>query len=309
MRTMQPTRIMQPICRMAFTLIELLAVIAIIAVVIGLLLPAVQKVREAANRTNCLNNLKQIGLALHHFHDSRGSFPAGYVCQPRPDPLYTSPGWGWAAQLLPYAEQDNLNAAMDCKNSVEASRNLEARTTMLKLFACPSDVGTGIFTVLDRSGNPVAEAVTNSYAACYGAGGEISDAPDLGNGLFFRNSRLRFADIIDGASNTIAVGERAALFARTAWAGAVTGGTVRITSGAPTSSSAVEGAPVQTLAHTGSHTINAPDADPDDFFTPHAGACMFLFADGSVRPVQAKVDLGLLQALSTRAGGEIVSDF
>jgi len=308
MKTVEP-RIVRPICRIAFTLIELLVVIAMIAVVIGLLLPAVQKVREAANRTNCLNNLKQIGLALHHFHDSRGSFPSGYICQHRPDPLYTSPGWGWAAQLLPYAEQDNLNAAMDCKNSVEASRNLEARTTMLKLFACPSDVGTGIFTVLDRGGNPVAEAVTNSYAACYGAGGEISDAPDLGNGLFFRNSRLRFADIIDGASNTIAVGERAALFARTAWAGAVTGGTVRITPGAPTSSSAVEGAPVQTLAHTGSHTINAPDADPDDFFTPHAGACMFLFADGSVRPVQAKVDLGLLQALSTRAGGEIVSDF
>src|SRR5205807_5643087 len=124
-----------------------------------------------------------------------------------------------------------------------------------------------------------------------------------------RNSRIRIADVLDGASNTLAVGERGAFFTKTAWAGAASGGTARVTQGAPTTSTAVEGAPVQTLAHTGSHTINAADADPDDFFTPHAGACMFLFADGSVRPVQAKVDLGLLQALSTRAGGEIVSDF
>src|SRR5713101_506372 len=102
---------MQPLpllARRAFTLIELLVVIAIIGVLVGLLLPAVQKVREAANRTQCQNNLKQVGLALHSFHDSRGYFPAGYLCQPTADPAYTSPGWGWAAQLLPYVEQDAL---------------------------------------------------------------------------------------------------------------------------------------------------------------------------------------------------------
>jgi prepilin-type processing-associated H-X9-DG protein len=279
-------------------------VIAIIALLIGLLLPAVQRVREAANRTTCLNQLKQIGLALHSLHDSRGAFPAGYLCQPRPDPLYTAPGWGWATQLLLYVEQDPLDRQINRSLSIADPNNVDIRTTPLKLFNCPSDTGTGIFSVLDAGGNPIVDAATNSYAACYGAGGEISDAPGAGNGIFFRNSRIRIADVLDGSSNTIAVGERGAFFTKTAWAGAVNGGTARVTEGAPTTSAAVEGAPVQTLAHTGSHTINAGDADPDDFFTPHMNICNFVFADGSVRPLQAKVELRLLQALSTRAGGE-----
>jgi prepilin-type processing-associated H-X9-DG protein len=178
---------------------------------------------------------------------------------------------------------------------------------LVRLFVCPSDRETGLFTVLDGTGQPIAEASTNSYAACYGAGGEISAEPDRGNGLFYRNSRTRIADIPDGTSNTIAVGERGAFFAQAAWAGALTGGTTRVRPGAPTQSTAVEDAPTQPLAHTGSHTLNDPNADPDDFFTPHVGVGMFLFADGSVRPVRAEIDLGLLQALSTRAGGEVTS--
>jgi prepilin-type N-terminal cleavage/methylation domain-containing protein/prepilin-type processing-associated H-X9-DG protein len=293
----------------AFTLVELLVVIAIIAILIGLLLPAVQKVREAASRAKCQNNLKQIGLALHNHHDTRGSFPAGYLWTPvtPDDPEQTAPGWGWAAQLLPYIEQDNLYKQINLSLPVEHPGHVAVRTQGLSLYTCPSDPKTGLFTVSSASNAPLADAATNSYAACYGAGGEIGEEPGTGNGLFFRNSRVRFGDVTDGSSNTIAIGERAAIFTQTPWAGCVSEGTTRVTPGAPTFSAAVEEAPTQVLAHTGSHTLNDPWADPDDFFTPHTGVAQFLFGDGSVRPVRIGISLKTLQALSTRAGGEVVN--
>ncbi len=299
-------RVPQGPARTAFTLIELLVVLAIVAILLGLLLPAVQKVREAAARTQCGNNLKQIGLALHNYHDTRGSFPAGYLCWPPADPTCTAPGWGWAAQLLPFLEQDNLHRQINFSLPLEDPSEAAVRTTVLRVFVCPADRETGRFTVRDAAGQPLTEAATNSYAACYGAGGEIADEPDGGNGLFFRNSKVRFGDVTDGSSNTLAVGERPALFTQTPWAGAVTGGTSRITPGAPTASTAVEEAPTLPLAHTGSHTLNDRDADPDDFFTPHTAVALMLFADGSVRPVRAGIALPVLQALSTRGGGEVI---
>jgi type II secretory pathway pseudopilin PulG len=288
-------------------LIELLVVIAIIGVLIALLLPAVQKVREAANRAQCENNLHQIAVAMHHYHDSQGSFPSGYRCQTTADPNNTAPGWGWAALLLPYVEGDNLARQIDFSLSVGDAASLHPRTAVLKLFVCPSDQSTGLFHILDQGGNPLAEAATNSYAACHGVGPDLDEELDDGNGIFFRNSQVRLADITDGASNTIAVGERAALLTQTPWAGAVPFGTTRITPGAPTGNpGAVEEAPTQVLAHVAVHTINDPNADPEDFFTPHTGMALFFFADGSVRPVRTAIALSVLQALATRNGGEVL---
>jgi prepilin-type N-terminal cleavage/methylation domain-containing protein/prepilin-type processing-associated H-X9-DG protein len=298
-----------PSRRAAFTLIELLVVVAIIAILIGLLVPAVQQVREAANRAACQNNLHQLGVALHNYHSRVKAFPPGYVCDtPQQNPNYTSPGWGWAALLLPDVEQDTLHQQINFKLPVEHAANQAARTTVLPLFVCPSDRSTGVFTIYDAKNNALTQAATNSYAGSFGVGVDIDEELDEGNGIFFRNSKIRVTDVKDGTSNTIAVGERAALFTQTPWAGAVSFGTTRITPGAPTMNmSAVEEAPTQVLVHIAVHTLNDPNSDPEDFFTPHPGVGMFLFADGSVRPLHRGTSLATLQALATRNGGETIN--
>ncbi len=299
---------MKPCRRPAFTLVELLVVIAIIAVLIGLLLPAVQKVREAAARTQCTNNLHQIALALHNYAGDMGWFPSGYIGVAGPDPNDTAPGWGWGALLLPYLEQNNLFRQINLGVPVGDPSNQAICTTVLKSFVCPSDRSTGVFTVYGQDNAPLAQAATNSYAANSGVGADLDAELDQANGMFSRNSRIRFTDVTDGTSNTIAIGERGAFFAQTPWAGAVDRGTVRLTPGAPTNNpEVVEESPVQVLVHVSVHAINDLNADPEDFFTPHTGVAMFAFADGSVQPVQTTIALNVLQALATRNGGEVVT--
>src|SRR5437899_3750837 len=146
--------------RSAFTLIELLVVIAIIGILIGLLVPAVQKVREAAARISCTNNLKQIGLALHSYHDAQGYLPSGYKdgntdrnSTPDND---VGPGWGWASFILPYLEQDNVYRRIDFTQPVGTGVNAQISAMTLPIFLCPSDSYGRPFDVYDSNFNIIA---------------------------------------------------------------------------------------------------------------------------------------------------------
>src|SRR5437016_4854271 len=158
--------------RKAFTLIELLVVIAIIAILIGLLLPAVQKVRESAARLKCKNNLKQIGLALHNYHTTFESFPPGYISAVAADNSDLGPGWGWAAHILPFLEQDNLFKQINFKADIGAAVNATPRMQMLALFRCPSDNPPNTFVA---AGTNVTVAF-GGYVGMFGTP-EITDDP------------------------------------------------------------------------------------------------------------------------------------
>jgi prepilin-type N-terminal cleavage/methylation domain-containing protein/prepilin-type processing-associated H-X9-DG protein len=293
--------------RRGFTLIELLVVLAIVGVLCALLLPAVLAAREASRRLHCLNNLKQVGLALHQYHDRVGSLPMGYVAAPSPDPRETSPGWGWAALILPSLEATPLYASANFDLPVESAANHTVRATALKVYICPSDRDSGRYEIVREGGTSIADFHTNSYAACYGAGLEIDDAPDRGNGLFRRNLVVDFAGITDGLATTIAVGERGACLIKTPWAGVPSGGISILSDNSNVGDYGAIGRGAElVVAHANNATLNGPGTGPDDFYSPHAGGSNFLFADGSVRFVRQMIQLRVYKALCTRNLGEIV---
>jgi prepilin-type N-terminal cleavage/methylation domain-containing protein/prepilin-type processing-associated H-X9-DG protein len=296
----------QALCRGAFTLVELLVVIAIIGVLISLLLPAVQKVREAASKAQCVNNLKQIGLACHGYHDSYLSLPPGHLATTSyPE---TTPGWGWSAYLLPYLEQENLYRKINFSQPLQ--QNAFVIETVLKSYLCPSDQPPAEpFQISDSTFGLVSSAAPSSYAASVGSDGSEADDP-TGNGVFYRNSKTRFADIHDGLSNTCMIGDRAWTQVKGIWAGAPNTGVTRAGPGNPWPN-ATASAPVLIQAH--SNWINiTTDADGglDDFSSNHPGGANLLFADGSVHFLRSITADGperrAFWALGTRSAGEVI---
>ncbi len=308
--------------RSAFTLIELLVVIAIIAVLIGLLLPAVQKVREAAARMSCTNNLKQITLACHSYHDANGELPAGQVA---------ATSFSALAYLLPYVEQGNCYAMTDFTLPYDDMMNDCARTNDVKFFHCPSDVDNPL---------PARGAATN-YMANKGSGivwadnsGPNASLPQP-NGVFYLNSKTRFGDINDGLSNTAFYSERILGDGSNAIVSPIADVFLALSSpttpdAAVQQCSAVNindlanqfpffmGAPWVHGQHTYLHT--SPPNTRSCGFLPvlravmpassrHTGGVNVSLGDGSVRFVRDGVDLTVWRAVGSRNGGEVTGDF
>jgi prepilin-type processing-associated H-X9-DG protein/prepilin-type N-terminal cleavage/methylation domain-containing protein len=270
--------------RPAFSLIELLVVIGIVSMLLGLLLPAVQKVREAAARIHCRNNLKQIGVALHNYHDLNLHLPPGYLATaPYTDGATdTTPGWGWSAFILPYLEEGTIFRQLDFARPVQDSPDIQA---MIKVYQCPADrLPTAPFMIADAFGNPIALAAPSSYAACVG-GDESDTFGPTGLGVFYRNSDTRLTDITDGASQTILVGERAWGNVNGIWAGAISGGVCMRGRQNPCPGTGAASYPAADLVLAHAHLNNATtdtDSGLDDFSSLHPGGSHFLFADGHV---------------------------
>jgi prepilin-type N-terminal cleavage/methylation domain-containing protein/prepilin-type processing-associated H-X9-DG protein len=327
--------------RRAFTLIELLVVIAIIAVLIGLLLPAVQKARAAADRMRCVNNLKQIGLALHNYHDINGTLPPGIA---EPSTLTTPPfapvqyQWiSWMVRILPFVEQQamykNMQAAFASQGGGSrgdpfVSPPHTGLSTVMNIYRCPSDSREYLAQYAD--------GLNVAFTAYLGVSGK--NARNL-DGMIYWNSKVKFLDVTDGLSNTLMVGERppswdlvygwwyagAGQWNVNTAIGEDNSGSCDVilgmaefnfkTNGITQTDSCPNGPysygqvyqPAPQYGHfNGVGTILNP-CDQFHYWSLHSGGSNFLLGDGSVRFIPYETPDALMQALSTRAGSEPVS--
>lgn len=293
--------------RAAFTLIELLVVIAIIGILMSLLLPAVQSIREAARRTECKNNLRQVALAAHLYHDAMERLPAGWIG----DSTDNLPGWGWASRLLPFMEQNNVYDTIDFTLPIDDPSHLTAVSGVISTFLCPSDpLGETLDLVptVDNGGLPppilanpyvlptsqpsAFMAPRSNFSGVFGTL-EIEDDPDAGDGVFYRNSRTRFADIRDGLSHTLMIGERVSDYGGMTWLGVLNW----------------VDEPMARVVGIADHAPNSEGGHIDDFRSHHPMGANFAAADASVHLIDEAIDLDIYRGAATRNGKEIPGEF
>jgi prepilin-type processing-associated H-X9-DG protein len=262
-----------------FTLIDLAVTIGVLAVVIALLLPAVQRAREAARRLQCKNNLRQLGTGLHVYHDAHRTFPAGSLNS-----------WSWIAHMLPEMEQGNmqkqLNFRLDLEQSMLAGTNVALADALVPFLMCPSDPNSQSIFV-----SP--EFVDQRFAHTNYLGTQ-SDPDTNATGMFGIETFLRFRDVVDGTSQTLFVGERGIDFKPSTkgefgwW---------------------ILGAPLETFMTVADGIQQGPSTDLDSvkrWWSYHDGSLSFLFVDGSVRFLNEAMDPQAFASLGSRNGGEIV---
>jgi prepilin-type N-terminal cleavage/methylation domain-containing protein/prepilin-type processing-associated H-X9-DG protein len=330
--------------RPAFTLIELLVVIAIIAVLIGLLLPAVQKVRDAAARIQCQNNFKQLGLALHNYHDVYAKVPPGGRGTSSIQPVGTESNHSWAYRLLPFIEQDNLfrnvlpnlpgyfyyvNGRGDARTIIkDYPAHYQAETTPLKVYRCPASghadhmQADGLaFANPDRTYNDFG---TLEYVGIAGSDRNVDPNGRPNGGMLYRNSDLKLLDATDGTSNTMIIGEYSGVTARqhfntyqstadnsTSWDLGYDGGSCccyswKMVAFPPNS------------AYFGNYGY-PPDLDVgtpvlsvycrNALKSPHPGGINALYLDGSVHFVPNTIDMTVYKNLADRADGLVGTNY
>ena len=307
--------------RRGFTLIELLVVIAIIAILIALLLPAVQQAREAARRTQCKNNLKQMGLALHNYHDTMGAFPIGYLDVVGGNAETISTGWAFTAYILPYIDQAPLYNQFNFSTTPyavttpggQAVQNQQLVRNKVPSFLCPSDSNPGV--VGNNGGSAATGGGTTGIALCsyMGSNGAFEGEPcqqndnpvtvqERNNGVLRVNSNVKIRDMTDGTSNTFAVGEVRYIAAFPDPGTAVDTGSPRNFSFGNVTTNG--GANCRNHGHNnnGSHChlrfckvkLNAPLLDASDlwrnFHSQHVGGGHFVMGDGAVRFISENLD-------------------
>jgi prepilin-type N-terminal cleavage/methylation domain-containing protein len=294
-----------------FTLVEILVVVAIIAILITLMLPAIQATRESARKSQCANNLKQIGLGMHAYLDNHKAFPPGYTSKVKADHDDAGPGWSWGARIMPFLEESPLHDQIDYNAALWGSESKAVRMTSVALFACPSDeMFERIINIPSKSSTLIiCQMAAGNYVASAGTIRPTCKlCRDAFDGVFGRNRAIKPKELQDGLSKTLAIGERASHWSRpTIWG--VTPNSKVIDNQKPGLYAAGPAYVLGTTFNEGFNIETSEDMDhgtmgtfAESFGSRHPGGAFFLFCDAGVRFVYDDADPAIMNALSTRDG-------